>query len=227
MKTKDTIEMIAIRADIDGLLMPENNQKLPYKSQTKYAHMCGHDGHVAMLMAAVEVVMKKLDKIPSNKTVRLLWQPAEEGPGGALPMIADGCLEDVDEVYGLHNVPNYDEGDIRVVAGPIMAAAVIVKIKVRGKGGSGSAPHKVKDPISQVQRDFTTRFTRSSLAASVIALTASSQSVTSKLDRSQTSSQMKCSWKEPYALTTGQPRNESSKGSNAYATTPRKQWTAK
>ena len=144
--------MIAIRADIDGLLMPENNQKLPYKSQTKYAHMCGHDGHVAMLMAATEIVMKNLNKIPSNKTVRLLWQPAEEGPGGAMPMIKEGCLNDVDEVYGLHNVPNWDEGDIRVVAGPIMAAAVIVKIKVKGKGGCGSAPHEVKDPIVAAAR---------------------------------------------------------------------------
>ena len=67
-------------------------------------------------------------------------------------MIKEGCLEDVDEVYGLHNVPNWDEGDIRVVAGPIMAAAVIVKIKVRGKRGSGSKPHEVKDPISAAAR---------------------------------------------------------------------------
>ena len=83
--------------------------------------MCGHDGHVAMLMAATEVVVKKRDKIPSNKTVRLLFQPAEEGPGGAEPMIKEGCLKGVDEVYGLHNVPNFDEGDIRVCKGPIMA----------------------------------------------------------------------------------------------------------
>ena len=83
--------------------------------------MCGHDGHVAMLMAATEVVMKKRDKIPSNKMFRLLLQPAEEGPGGAKPMIDENCLDGVDEVYGLHNVPNFDEGDIRVCNGPIMA----------------------------------------------------------------------------------------------------------
>lgn len=52
---------MAIRADIDGLGMPENNQSLPYKSQTKFAHMCGHDGHVAMLMAATQIIMKKRD----------------------------------------------------------------------------------------------------------------------------------------------------------------------
>ena len=83
--------------------------------------MCGHDGHVAMLMAATEVIVKKRNKIPSNKTVRLLFQPAEEGPGGAKPMIKEKCLVGVDEVYGLHNVPNFDEGDIRVCDGPIMA----------------------------------------------------------------------------------------------------------
>lgn len=120
-KAGKTINNIAIRADIDGLPMKENNQSLPYKSQTEFAHMCGHDGHVAMLMAATEVFVKKRDKIPSNKTVRLLFQPAEEGPGGAEPMIKEGCLNGVDEVYGLHNVPNFDEGDIRVCNGPIMA----------------------------------------------------------------------------------------------------------
>ena len=72
-KDSPTINNIAIRADIDGLPMKENNQSLPYKSQTEFAHMCGHDGHVAMLMAATEVFVKKRDKIPSNKTVRLLF----------------------------------------------------------------------------------------------------------------------------------------------------------
>lgn len=62
----------------------------------------------------------------------MLFQPAEEGPGGAEPMIKDGCLESVDEVYGLHNVPNFDEGDIRVCAGPIMAAVTRVQIRVIG-----------------------------------------------------------------------------------------------
>ena len=72
-KASKTINNIAIRADIDGLPMKENNQSLPYKSKTEFAHMCGHDGHVAMLMAATEVFVKKRDEIPSNKTVRLLF----------------------------------------------------------------------------------------------------------------------------------------------------------
>lgn len=63
-------------------------------------------------------------------------------------MINEGCLDTVDEVYGFHNIPSFDEGDIRVCSGPIMASATNVKIKVLGKGGHGSLPHKVKDPIT-------------------------------------------------------------------------------
>lgn len=70
--------------------------------------------------------------------MRLLFQPAEEGPGGALPMIKEGCLDNVDEVYGIHNVPIFEEGDIRVKAGAIAASGTIVKVKVLGSGGHGS-----------------------------------------------------------------------------------------
>ena len=110
--------------------------------------MCGHDGHTAMLMAATAVFVKKRNKIPSDKCVRLLFQPAEEGPGGAAPMIKENCLDGVDEVYGLHNYPGFDEGDIRVCTGPILAASDRVKISIKGQGGHGSIPHKVLDPIS-------------------------------------------------------------------------------
>ena len=145
---KGGCKTVAIRADIDGLPMPENNQTLPYKSKTKFAHMCGHDGHVAMLMAATQVVANKRAQIPSDKRVRLLFQPAEEGPGGAFPMIKEKCLDGVDEVYGLHNIPNFDEGDIRVCEGPFFAAPDIVKLTIKGQGGHGSTPHKVVDPIT-------------------------------------------------------------------------------
>ena len=98
-------KLIALRADMDGLPMPENNQSLPYKSETKFAHMCGHDGHMACLMAAAKIFAANRSKIPSNKGVRLLFQPAEENPGGAAPMIKEKCLDGVDEVYGMHNIP--------------------------------------------------------------------------------------------------------------------------
>lgn len=140
--------MIALRTDIDALPIPENNDHLDYKSTTNFAHMCGHDGHMMTLMAAAEVFCKNRDKIPLDQTVRLLCQPAEEGPGGALPMVKEGCLEGVDEVYGYHNVPNFAEGDIRVCSGAIMAETTVVRINVHGKGGHGSTPHCFNDVIT-------------------------------------------------------------------------------
>ena len=128
--------------------MPEKNPGLAYKSTTEWAHMCGHDGHMACLMAAAQVITANRSNLPSNKGVRLLLQPAEEGPGGALPMIKENCLAGVDEVYGFHNIPNFDEGDIRVCEGGFFAAATVVKIRIVGQGGHGSTPHKLTDPIS-------------------------------------------------------------------------------
>jgi len=77
-----------------------------------------------------------------------LWQPAEEGPGGAKPMVEEGCMKGIDEVYGYHNIPNFDEGDIRVCEGPFFARVTVVEITVKGQGGHGSAPHKLRDPIT-------------------------------------------------------------------------------
>jgi len=148
------IKCVAIRADIDGLFMPENNHDLPYRTTTEYAHMCGHDGHMVMLLAAAQVLAKHTDKIPKGKTVRLLFQPAEESPGGALPMVKEGCLEGVDEVYGLHNFPNFDEGDIRVCDGGFFAGIICVKITVKGQGGHGSSPHKIVDPIAAANQIY-------------------------------------------------------------------------
>ncbi|CDW84286.1 peptidase m20 [Stylonychia lemnae] len=144
---EDKQRIIALRADIDGLKMQENND-LEYKSQTEYAHMCGHDGHISMLLAAASIFIQNLNKISQNMMIRLLFQPAEEGPGGALPMINDGCLEGVDEIFGLHNRPIYLPGLIRVKSGAVMASSTIVEIKVRGVSGHGSQPHMIQDAIS-------------------------------------------------------------------------------
>ncbi len=103
-ETKEKKDCIAIRADMDALPMKEETG-LPYASKTKFAHMCGHDGHTTCLLGLAEYLAKKKDKIPKDKKVRLLFQPAEEGPGGARPMIKEGCLDGVDEVYGYHNFP--------------------------------------------------------------------------------------------------------------------------
>jgi len=134
---------------MDGLPINEDNPTLEYRSQTDYAHMCGHDGHMATLLATAKALHESRDKIPKGKFVRLLFQPAEEGPGGALPMIKEGCLDGIDEVYGFHNIPNFDEGDIRTCKGGFFAASTSVQITIIGQGGHGSTPHKcAKDPIS-------------------------------------------------------------------------------
>ena len=110
--------------------------------------MCGHDGHMATMLAVAEVIHGNREKIPRDKRVRIVFQPAEEEPGGAVPMIREGCLHGVDEIYAFHNLPNVREGEIRVVSGPIMAKITVLKIKVVGKGGHGSLPHLVRDVIS-------------------------------------------------------------------------------
>ena len=92
--------------------------------------------------------MNNRDKIPKNKFVRLLFQPAEEGPGGAKMMCEEGCMKGISEVYGYHNLPNFDEGDIRVCEGGFFAQPTLVKITIKGQGGHGSAPHKLRDPIT-------------------------------------------------------------------------------
>jgi amidohydrolase len=110
--------------------------------------MCGHDGHMATLLCTAEVLITNKDKIPNNKTVRLIFQPAEEGPGGALPMIKDECLEGVDEIYGFHNRPMFKEGIIAVKKGVSMASSTRININVHGLGGHGSTPHMVRDVIT-------------------------------------------------------------------------------
>ena len=104
---------------------------------------------MACLLALAEVIQKNLHKIPTNQGVRLLFQPAEEGPGGAQPMIKAGCLESVDEVYGFHNVPNFDEGDIRVLSGPFFAAYIEVTITITAEPENNTLkPYSQKDPIA-------------------------------------------------------------------------------
>lgn len=138
---------IALRADIDCLPMTERTE-LDWRSiHDGRAHKCGHDGHTAILLGTAAVLARYRDQINGN--VRLLFQPAEEGVdgGGAKVMVAEGALDGVDEVYGLHNWPGYPRGELRVVSGPIMAQVHTFEITVRGKGGHGSQPQVCRDPI--------------------------------------------------------------------------------
>ena len=145
LKGKNDGKTIAFRADMDALPIQETSD-ISYKSKNAgIMHACGHDGHTAMLLGTAEVLSKQADKL--NGTLKFFFQPAEEGQGGARFMIADGALEGVDEVYGIH-LWNYQKyGTIGVKSGPIMAAADIFEITVHGKGGHGAAPQGTKDAV--------------------------------------------------------------------------------
>ena len=136
---------IAIRAYMDALPMQETGD-LPFKSQNNgVMHACGHDGHVAMLLGAAEILYAERKQLSGSIT--FIFQPAEEGDGGAQYMIADGVLEGIDEIYGTH-LWNYQKyGTIGVKSGAILASADIFNLTIRGKGGHGAAPQGAQDTI--------------------------------------------------------------------------------
>lgn len=140
--------LIAIRADIDGLPF-EDMSDLPYKSKHRgMIHGCGHDGHTTMLIATLDYFLSKIHKVPQNFGVRFIFQPNEEGLLGSRNMIAAGCLNQVEEIYGLHNANIADLGTIGVVDGTILAKSDIFNISIHGKGGHSSVPYKCVSPIT-------------------------------------------------------------------------------
>jgi amidohydrolase len=140
--------LISLRADMDGLPFTEESD-VEYKSvHENMIHGCGHDGHITILLATIEYYLSNLEKIPENFGVRFLFQPAEEGLLGAVQMIKGGCLQNVSEIYGLHNLTAFKVGEIGVIPGTIMARVDIFKININGKGGHSSTPHNCCSPIN-------------------------------------------------------------------------------
>jgi amidohydrolase len=138
---------ILLRADMDALPVHEESA-VPFASaHPGKMHACGHDGHVAILLGAAQMIAERKDALCG--TILLCFQPAEEGKGGAKAMIDDGILDDphVDRVYGLHLLSQAPCGIIKVRPGPVMASSDSIEIAIHGRGGHGAAPHETVDPI--------------------------------------------------------------------------------
>lgn len=136
----------ALRADMDALPMSEITG-LPYASKIPGAmHACGHDGHTAMLLGAAKYLCETRN---FDGTVVLLFQPAEEGGAGGLKMVEDGVMDrwNVNEVYGLHNMPGMPVGEFAIRSGPQMASADEFDVTLHGKGGHAAVPHKAIDLV--------------------------------------------------------------------------------
>lgn len=146
MTVGDSPKAIGLRADTDALAVQEMSDSDHKSSIPGKSHTCGHDGHTAMLLGAAAQLAAKPD---FDGTVYFLFQPAEEGEGGAPAMIADGLFErfPMDAVFGLHNWPGLPLGQIAVHHGPVMACADRFDIEVRGHGAHAAMPHQGVDPV--------------------------------------------------------------------------------
>ena len=148
IKGKNSNKTVLLRADIDGLPIKDES-KFEIKSEREgYMHACGHDIHATCLLGAAKILNDIKDELNGN--VKLVFQPAEEGVGGALPMIEDGILENphVDAAFALHVEPLEKTGNIQIKDGSIMASPDDFKIVVHGVGGHASAPEKCVNPVT-------------------------------------------------------------------------------
>ena len=153
---------IGLRADMDALPMTEFNTFAHASTHKGKMHACGHDGHTAMLLAAAQHFSKHRN---FDGTVYLIFQPAEEGGGGAREMIKEGLFEQfpMEAVFGMHNWPGMDVGKFAVSPGPVMASSNEFKITITGKGGHAALPHMGIDPVPiacQIVQGFQTILTR-------------------------------------------------------------------
>jgi hippurate hydrolase len=139
-------KMIGLRADMDALPLQEHNAFAHASQHPGKMHACGHDGHTAMLLGAAHYLSTHRH---FAGTIIFIFQPAEEGGGGAREMIADGLFKQFpcDAVFGLHNWPGLAEGQFGVTSGPMMASSNEFTITIHGKGGHAALPHNSADPV--------------------------------------------------------------------------------
>lgn len=139
--------VVMLRFDMDALPIQEEGD-LPYGSRNEgVMHACGHDGHVSMGMAVAKIMAKYRDQLAG--TLKFVFQPAEEGLGGAFAMISDGVLENPrpDVAFAMHVWTPEPYGRVRVVPGPCMSSSSVFTLTVQGLGGHGAAPHLATDPV--------------------------------------------------------------------------------
>ena len=163
VKNGTSTRAIGLRADMDALPVTELNTFEHASKHQGKMHACGHDGHTAMLLAAAQHLARHRN---FDGTVYLIFQPAEEGGGGAREMIKEGLFErfPMDAVFGMHNWPGMKAGQFAVSPGPAMASSNDFKITIRGKGGHAALPHTGIDPVPvacEMVQAFQTILTRS------------------------------------------------------------------
>jgi hippurate hydrolase len=162
VKNGTSSRAVGLRADIDALPMTEHNTFAHASTYPGRMHACGHDGHTAMLLAAARHLSRHRN---FDGTVYLVFQPAEEGGGGAREMMKDGLFEKfpMEAIFGAHNWPGLQVGQFALKSGPVMASSNEFRIRIRGKGSHAALPHNGIDPVPvacQMVQAFQTIITR-------------------------------------------------------------------